>query len=272
MMLRHNPSGPLAGPVKCFWYSERLVVDHRRERALPTGAMTLVIHLGGDPVRIFRNEVDAVGQTFRESVVWGPQSSYVVMDTSRKGAVVGVQFRPSGARSFFAAPAHELTDRHISLEDLWGGQARHLGDQLMHAPSPEVKFALLEELLTARLRRPLLLHPAVAYALRELSVGPAVARIGAIQRETGYSPKRFIELFADSIGLTPKLYSRIQRFQRVLWSVSHGLPVEWAEIALDCGYCDQPHLNRDFRSFSGVTPVAYRPVSKERPHHVAIGA
>jgi AraC-like DNA-binding protein len=57
----------------------------------------------------------------------------------------------------------------------------------------------------------------------------------------------------------------------VLWGLSRGQSVNWAEIAIDCGYCDQPHLNRDFRFFSGITPGAYRPITKDRPHHVAMG-
>jgi AraC-like DNA-binding protein len=229
--------------------------------------MTLVIRLSGDPMRVFGNEADTTGQSFRDSVVWGPQTGYKVMDTSRKGAVVGVQFRAGRAMPFLRIPATELTDRYVSLEDVCGAPARRLRQQLGEAQTTEAMFSWLEEHLAAQLNRPLLIHPAVAHALQELGGKPSLASVGEVERETGYSPKRFIELFTESVGLTPKLYSRLQRFQKVLWSMVRGDRPEWAAIALDCGYCDQPHLNRDFRAFSGVTPALYRPVSQDRPHH-----
>jgi hypothetical protein len=82
--------------------------------------MTLGIRLSGDPLRIFRGDANGVGQCFQESAAWGPQSSYVVSDTSRLGAVVGVQFRPRAATPLLSTPACELSDKHVSLEDLWG--------------------------------------------------------------------------------------------------------------------------------------------------------
>ncbi len=270
MMMRQHPGGPLAEIVDCIWYSDRGVADHPRERSLPTGAMTLVVRLGGDPIRIFRDKVDREGRQFAESVVWGPQSKYVVTDTARIGTTVGVQFHPGAAGVFFREGTGDLRDRHVPLEDLWGPHARAFRERLMGAGSPAGALSLLEQLLARRLTRPLLLHPAVAYSLRELTARPSAARIGEIGRATGYSPKRFIQLFTQAVGLTPKLYSRIQRFQALIRIAASGGSAEWADAAADNGYYDQPHLNRDFRCFSGMSPGSYRPVSQDRPNHVVI--
>lgn len=266
----YRPGVPLNAFVECFWYFHDYVVGHQRERALPTGTMELVVNLGKGRMRILKDDADVLGQHFRDSVVCGPHSRYFVLDTSQSGPVVGIHFRSGGGTRFFCMPADELTDRHVALEDLWGPLSREMQERLMLAPSPEPMFLLLEQVLLSRLRRPHLLHPAIAYALRQLTAMSDVARIGQVQKGTGYSAKRFIELFRGSVGLPPKVYSRIQRFQAVIGRIARGDQVDWARVALEGGYCDQSHLNREFRVFSGVTPALYRPVAKDRPSHIAI--
>ena len=71
------------------------------------------------------------------------------------------------------------------------------------------------------------------------------------------SRRRFICTFGDEIGLTPKLYCRIGRFQRVIASVGAAAEVDWAEIAASTGYFDQSHFIHDFREFAGLTPTEY---------------
>lgn len=231
--------------------------------------MTLVINLGDQAIRIFRDEGDRTGFSFRHSVVWGPQTRYTVRDATRSGAVVGVQFRPGMAGGLLGVPASELTDRFASLDDLWGCRAEELRDAILEAATAPEQIAAAERLLTP-VPRPPLVHPAVAYALRELD-RPQAPSVEDVRNRTGYGAKRFIELFAAATGMTPKRYSRLRRFQHVL-SLAHrrsGKP-DWAQIAAAAGYADQAHLAHDFKVFSGITPGAYRPAGAGRPSHVAI--
>ena len=272
MIARHyTPGPPLGAFVNCFWHFSGYVASHSRERALPNGTTELVVNLHEDRFRVYRDDTDVHGELFHETVICGPQSRYFVLAPSQQESVIGINFRPGGAAPFLGVPAGEVTDRHVALEDVWGpAAARELRARLLEAGSSAAMFAVLERALLGRLRRPLLPHPAVAYALRQLNAMPALARIGPVQDQTGYGPKRFIELFRNSVGLTPKLYCRIQRFQAVIGMLAGGRRVEWATVALESGYFDQSHLNREFRAFSGVTPAGYRPLSEDRPNHVAI--
>jgi AraC-like DNA-binding protein len=243
---------------------------HARERALPTGTVELVFNLGDGRMRIFADDSDAAGQTFDAAVICGPQSRYFVLDTSKPASVIGVHFKPGGAAAFLGAPAGEFADRHLGLDDAWGSRAADLRDRLLAADSDAASFAVLEQGLLARMRRPLLPHPAVVHALAQLAAEPTLSRIATLREEAGYSHKRFIELFRDSVGLTPKLFGRIQRFQSVLGLLTRGERVEWAGVAADGGFYDQSHLNREFRAFSGTTPGDYQPLGPDRPSHVAV--
>jgi AraC-like DNA-binding protein len=87
---------------------------------------------------------------------------------------------------------------------------------------------------------------------------------------TAASRRRFAQLFREQVGLTPKLYCRLRRFQEVVRKFAAGGPVDFADVAAAGGYCDQAHLANDFRAFSGVSPGAW--LSAERPfqNHAAM--
>ena len=109
-------------------------------------------------------------------------------------------------------------------------------------------------------------------AIEKFTVSPNSARVREVSDSTGYSAKRFIRLFHDNVGLTPKMFCRVQRFQTVLDQIGGGRQMEWASIALCSGYFDQSHLIRDFREFAGVTPRQYKPVAEDRKNHLALDA
>ena len=90
-------------------------------------------------------------------------------------------------------------------------------------------------------------------------------------RELGISERRLHLVFSEDVGLSPKQWSRVRRFQRALCALYKGVDMRWAELAITCGYADQAHFSRDFRRFSGVDPTTYS-VSRGRwKNHIALG-
>jgi transcriptional regulator GlxA family with amidase domain len=168
-------------------------------------------------------------------------------------------------------PSAELHGVQVSLNDVWGGFAAELRERLMAAQEAEARFDLLEAALLQRLDGPPARHPAVAFALRELHGAPG-RTIGEVRDQTGVSERRFIELFHRQVGLAPKLYARVRRFQTALRRIRTGSPVDWADIALACGYFDQAHLIHDFRAIAGLRPSEYAALRTEHLNHVPISA
>ena len=247
------------------------MLQPQRHSAVPTGSIDLTLDLAdGGPLRVFAHQDDLEGQSFDGAVVHGAHTRYFVIDGRAEVDVIGVHFRPGGGATLLGLPAHELTDRHVGLEDLWGAYARDLRTQLMEASTPREKFELLERILLMRLRDATLVHPAISFALRGIRTAPDEVRIGTLQKATGYSSRRFTTLFVRDVGVTPKLYSRIQRLRRVLEEVAQPGDVDWAAVANEHGYYDQSHLTRDFHEFTGCTPAGYRPVSAQSALHMAL--
>lgn len=258
-ILHHRPSAPLAVFIDQFWYRCGHVPDRKRELALPTGNVDVTFNLvDGD-----------VG--FDGAVVHGAQSRYFVIDPRRHVHVLGVHFRPGGGAALLGLPAVELTDRHVPLSDIWGSYAQIVRERLLEAATPQAKFEVLEREFMTRLPSSPVVHPAISFALRGIRSAPTAVRIAALQTSTGYGSRRFTTLFTDTVGMTPKLYSRIQRMRQVVERLAQRPVVDWADLASECGYYDQSHLIRDFREFSGVTPAEYRPVSASRALHMEIG-
>ena len=269
-MLRYRPAAPLSAFIDQFWYVRGCDPDRKRQSALPTGSVDLTFNLAADDLRVFENAADRVGMIFDGAVVHGAQSKYFVLDARRDVHVIGVHFNPGGGAALLGVNAQELTDRHIALSDIWGERAHTLRAKLLDAPTPAAKFAVLEQEFMARLRPRPLVHPAISFALRGMHTAPTELRIGQLQAATGYSSRRFTTLFTDAVGLTPKLYSRINRLRSVVERVARGGEVAWADLASEYGYYDQSHLTRDFREFSGVTPGEYRPVAPGTALHMEL--
>ncbi|HLY16101.1 MAG TPA: helix-turn-helix domain-containing protein [Bryobacteraceae bacterium] len=253
----HIPAPPLSEFVALLWLYEDYSQPHEKERLLPDGSMELVINLHQDRARIYDSHDPGKYRTLRGSLVAGAHSEFFVIDTAQQFSVMGAHFKPGGGFPFFGLPVAELHNTLVSLEDLWSGEAGRLRERLLEAVTPAARFDILEQALLARAGRRLERNPAVTFALREFHGLPHTRTIGEVTGQIGLSAKRFIQLFSEEVGLTPKLFCRVRRFQRVLRRLQKGQQVAWAAVAADCGYFDQAHFIHDFRAFSGLNPTTY---------------
>ena len=271
LYLTHIPGPPLNSFVELFWYYDGFSPrSHKKERLMPDGSVELIINLREDEVRIYDREKLDKCTRLPGTVIAGPHSGFFVIDTAEQDSVMGIHFKPGGAFPFFSEPANELHNLHVALEDLWGGEAQLLRERVLEASTPEAKFQALEACLTEQAFRPLERHRAVGYALglfRNIHTAPAMAQVSD---RIGISSRRFIELFSNEVGLTPKLYFRVRRFQQVLKTIHKGVEVDWVDLAADCGYFDQAHFIHDFKEFSGINPTTYLVQKTEHLNHVPI--
>jgi len=252
----HVPSGPLADFVDLMWIYEGYAPPHARERLMPQPAMSLVITFTGD------------------EIVWsgvsGPRTQPMMLGTWQSFSVIGVSFKAGGGFPFLRIPAGELHNLSVSLEDVWGSsRAAEVCDALFATKSAGRRCQILERALLASARSRFDRHPAVRYAVGELGHRSKPRPVGSVVEQIGLSQRRFIEIFRNEVGLTPKTFSRVCRFQHVLGHVEGLTDVDWTGVAYDCGYYDQAHFIHDFREFAGVSPTAYLRHRASR-NHVAV--
>jgi AraC-like DNA-binding protein len=246
-----------------LWAWDDYHPPHPKERILPGGMIEITVSLSDVPFKIQYESGDNTPFVINGPMAAGARSKPFIIDTSQPTSLLSMWFKPGGTLPFFGVPGKELHNRHLPLESLWGRSVRDLHERLMAARTTPERFRILEQTLTQRLLQSRQRHQAVAYALQQFWHGPHSQTVADVVDAVALSPTRFIDVFRADVGLTPKQFCRVQRFQRALNLSAYQPDQPWAEIALNCGYYDQAHFINDFRAFSGITPSAYRPQSRD---------
>lgn len=269
LFVEHRPGPPLDRFIARLWYWEGEAPARAKDRILPSGESSLIINLHEDEIRNYSGAHDDEIERFPGAVLVGAYSHYTVIDSREQRAVIGASFHPGGAWPFFDPAADELHNTHVSLQDLWGPSGAALRERMLAAPTPQAKLRLLAAQLLEHALRPLERRREIEFALHSLTAAPAEHTIARLSEEVGLSARRFTRLFSLQVGLTPKLYARIKRFERVVRQLNTG-PLDWTELAQDLGYFDQSHLIRDCRAMSGFSPTELASRHIAGGHHVAL--
>jgi AraC-like DNA-binding protein len=243
MLYVHRGQSELSGYVDSFWIAESYAQRHAQELVLPTGGMSLVINLDAA-------NADA-------AVIWGARSKPLVLDTSRPLRLMAAHFAAGRGFPFASCPAGMLRNEHVSLAEFWPSEGADLCERIANAATNRERFLALELFLTARVQASRPCTDAVRFALRELQVAGPAKPVADLVDRMGLSSQRFIDVFRNEVGLTPKLFARLTRFRRAIQTIDATPDLDWASLAVATGYFDQPHLIRDFNEFAGVSPSAY---------------
>jgi AraC-like DNA-binding protein len=138
---------------------------------------------------------------------------------------------------------------HTPLDAFWGGDVARLRTELSETEVLDRRLGILEAALLRRLPRIRGVDPAIVQAALLLAHQRPVGQVAAA---LDCSHRHFIARFSEAIGLAPKRFARLARFGRVLRRLERRPETGWAALALDAGYADQAHFNRDFRAFAGI--------------------
>jgi len=269
LYLERSPHPALAPYIKTFWYACDPAATHRHERVLPNGHAQIVISLARDYLTDANHPTDPLQHT-PAALFLGIYSHHQQIDAIDLSELIGILFHPDGTIAFFPESTALFTNCETDLITLWGRAAQNLRNDLREAQPISRKFDLLDFALRHRLgesktqRRP----PTIDYALTSLQQSPGTTTIAALTRDIGVSPRRLSQQFREQIGVSPKLYCRIQRFQQAVQLLHSGADIHWAELALTCGYYDQSHFANDFHAFSGISPTHYSTARRPWANHI----
>jgi len=241
------PDPPLDAFVRTVWHSTN-DVTRGFEWVLPTGGCQLVVQLGARPNRW----TDARGQLRETSsaAIGGPFVEPVGLRSGDLRAVTGALFHPGGLAALLGHPIRVLLGAYVDVTDLLGAESARWVDAVRGATDPHSALGILQRGLLGHLQRRSR-RRALELACDALGAGRPVAEVA---RGLGASQRRFSRTFTDETGLTPKQYTRLQRFRRAVDALRRRGPGDLATLALECGYYDQAHLNHEFRSWAAMTP------------------
>jgi AraC-like DNA-binding protein len=235
----------------------REAVSQHFRQILPASLTISWIVCFGDPFLIGLGQAAHV-ETVGVSFVAGMSTVPVIIDSFGAASCIRVDFTPLGARRLFNRPMHEMVGRMVAFEDVLGRDGAALCDRLGSEKDWERRFDIVEAFLADRLLKPGNQPSPTAWAFERLVQTGGVERIEAVAAKLGWSRKHLVAKFHEEIGLAPKTVARVARFNRALLRARRGGSDGWAELAIDCGYFDQSHLVRDFKTFAGDSPTAWQ--------------
>ena len=250
-----EPSPELQSYVRCYWTLEATGPSGpSAQRVLPDGCVEIVINLGDQFLRH-----DPAGQTERQprTLLVGPTTRHMTIAPTGAIRLVGIRFRPGGARPFLAVPPHEVRDAAPALDDVMPALDAALVDRLA-ASEHGGEARVLDHTLGVRLARARRVsdHRVLAAVRATYAAGRPV-RVDSLVAATGLGTRQIERAFRDNVGFGPKTLCRLARFQRVVRALESPTRPSWARLAAEHGYVDQAHLAREFREFAGTTLTHY---------------
>lgn len=266
----YEPTETLEPFVDCIWVLEAPAAagEVEPEIVLPDGRTELIVHFG-DAFR--KAERDAEGaETYVEQarvLVGGQLTERIHLKPTGRIGCISVRFLPAGAARFFDLPYEDLVDRVVDFAGFEPDVARKMHDGIRDAASHDDRVAVMQRTLTQLLKRESEEDIYVRQACRYIMKSEGEYSVQELVKLIGFSERQLERKFKKQVGLTPKILSRIMRFQKFIALTKASKSLTLSDAALSCGYYDQSHFIRDFTKFSGVSPVTYLNSSHEMSDH-----
>jgi AraC-like DNA-binding protein len=250
-----QPPPELALYIKCFWALEYDGVPGAAdaEPVLPDGCPEIVFNLSDRFVRI-----GGAGEELQpRTLIAGQMTRNISIRPSGRVRLFGVRFLPAGASPFLRLPLDEITDRIVELGAILGAAGNEIEERINLAGSFEERVAILAGYFNRELVRHGPADPLTSLTALRIVEQSGRLPVSAIATRLGVSERRLERRFKREIGISPKLFSRIVRFQTVVRVLQDGSSPDLLDTALAGGFYDQSHLNRDFNEFAGESPLAF---------------
>ncbi len=242
---------------------------HTKEKYLPDGTINLVFELAGKPKYIYRNGFNEKVQECRDVWFSGVQRDYITISAEAEEMMVLV-FKPGAGFPLIGETVSKYSNKVVPAQQIFGSVILDLHGQIQKDASPESKFLSVEHWLKEQLNEDDFYRDIIQYALNAIEESPNQIVLGTLVEKSGYSQKQFIQLFKKYVGITPKRFHRIVRFNKILSAVENKEQISWTAIAADCGYFDQSHFIKDFQSFSGINPKKYLKDIEDYPNFLPV--
>jgi AraC-like DNA-binding protein len=270
----HTPAFPLHKFVKHFIYYEGFNPVHSMDRFLPDGNAEFIIELTDNAKHIYDNETLTELQTFRHAWVSGVRTQPITIPSGKGSRMLIVAFKKGKAHPFYDFPMSELADLVVDADLIFGKKLHDLREQLLNTPSIHQMFLLIEKFLLQQAGDSLHANTpskCVEYAVSNIMNQPTILGFQQLSSQIGYSQKHFIDLFKKKVGVPPKQYLKIMRFQKAIREIENNKSIHWSNIATESGFYDQAHFINDFKDFSGFTPNAYMKRKTEALNYIPVG-
>lgn len=254
------PGEALMNFVKCYYLYESDTDVIVEDKAFATGCLEIMFNLGTGRWQILEGS-DFNTTPFVE--LWGQIIQPLTFRSLGKNTMLGIRFYPHTASAFLNTEISLFNNQVTDFAGVMGPSSGVLHSRLLDSASMDKRIQLIEEFLLKRLsafEKRLDQVTLIRHVMNELGREDFFDNIDNVASRYGITSRYLQKLFLRHTGLTPKLYSKINRFQNSLRLVAKR-SASLTAVAYECGYFDQSHFIREFKSFTGILPSAYDPAN-----------
>lgn len=249
---KYQPSIVLLPFVMCYyvWESQEAVEVALEVHSPPNGLGGMVFNYG-DPYQV--QLPNAKWENVPRSFIVGQFTKNYTLRLSGRPGMIGIAFRPAGLSNVLGVPMIAFTNLRIELKLVLGSEAAQVEQRILESKTSQQRITVLEEFLLKKLYNSSLKIDLEDYALASIVQQKGILSISQLSDELCISPRQLRRRFTEKVGISPKLFSRIKRFNYVS-HLSTSTSGNWMDIVDEGGYYDQAHFIRDFYDFSGKKP------------------
>lgn len=244
---------PLQSYIESIFHFKDFMPDHSIERVVPTGHAFLIFELDGFPRHTFDNDSLEVKNTFTKVWLSGMHRNYISISAHPKSEMLVVQFKAYGVYPFMTMSVQEVSEKVQSAVDIFGEEILEVRKSILASPTVHEKFSVIQTWLQQRFNSSKIPSPEFLTIFNILEKESKSAFQQALENYA-FTPKHFIHQFKKYVGLTPKYYQRILRFNEIFQKIQQQEKISWSQVAYSCGYADQSHFIKEFKHFSGFNP------------------
>lgn len=246
---RVRPEGDSSAFVEWYWTTESTDPRPHPKKIIPDGYPECIFHYG-DPYRI---KLHRRWQKQSPTLLGGQQRKFFFLENTGRSGMFGITWKPAALTHLLGLRQSDFTDRVVSLNQV-PGQWKKLIQDLGECRRPEDRIRASEQFIRPRIRE-IASHP-VERSLQLMQETKGAANIATVCGEVGVTERQLQRIFHSHVGLAPKYYARILRFNHIFSLIQEG-QVTWSDVVFLSGYYDQSHFIRDFKKFTGEDPTAY---------------
>lgn len=250
------PEAELAEYVLSIVYYKDFKVEHTMDKFLPDGTTNLVINLYDEPRYIYDNSTLNKKQECKECWFSGMQTEYLTISSDNESEMLVVSFKAGGSFPFIDQNLYQFINKVVHAKNVFPN-ILELRTQLIQTHESDHKIKVAEDWLKANLKNDSFSGEIIQHFVKQIQNATGSLKFKEIAKQSGYSQKQFIHLFKKHVGLTPKQFHRIVRFNEILNAIFKKEVVDWTYVVHEFGYYDQAHFIKDFQAFSGHNPKKY---------------
>lgn len=261
-----EPCAELEPFVECFWLlaaPRDEDEEPRNEIVLPDGKTELIVHFGDHFCKLEKSNNESTFVRQERVLMSGQLTERIVLKPTGEIGVVAARFKPAGAARFFSLPYEEIVDQVIDLSSHDKKTADLLHETIANMTSNDERLDFMQNFLKSRLEQESQEDLYVRQACRYIMQSEGEYTVAELVKLIGFSERQLERKFKKQVGLSPKILSRIARFQKILRMAQDSKSMTLVDAAVSCGYYDQSHFIRDFTKFSGDSPLKY--LTSEHP-------